>query len=83
MNILMFVPLGFLIGGWKGIIICFIFSCLIELTQYIGCLGFCELDDMLNNTIGAGIGALVRMYIQQTYYRRKGIIENHVKEIGD
>ena len=56
LNILLFIPLGFLIGGWNGVVVGFVFSCGIEATQYIFRLGFCEVDDVVNNTIGAGIG---------------------------
>ena len=58
-NILLFIPLGFLIGGRRGIIAGLLLSIVIELTQYIFRLGYCELDDVLNNTIGAAIGALL------------------------
>ena len=58
-NILLFIPLGFLIGGKRGIIAGVLLSIGIELTQYIAVLGYCELDDVLNNTIGATIGALL------------------------
>ena len=57
-NILLFIPLGFLIGGKRGIIAGLLLSIGIELTQYIAVLGYCELDDVLNNTIGAAIGSL-------------------------
>ena len=58
-NILLFIPLGFLIGGKRGIIAGVLLSIGIELTQYIFSLGYCELDDVLNNTIGAAIGSLL------------------------
>ena len=58
-NILLFIPLGFLIGGKRGIIAGVLLSIGIELTQYIFRLGYCELDDVLNNTIGAAIGSLL------------------------
>ena len=58
-NILLFIPLGFLIGGKRGIIAGVLLSIGIELTQYIAVLGYCELDDVLNNTIGATIGSLL------------------------
>ena len=58
-NILLFIPLGFLIGGKQGIIAGVLLSIGIELTQYIFRLGYCELDDVLNNTIGAAIGSLL------------------------
>ena len=55
-NILLFIPLGFLIGGKRGIIAGVLLSIGIELTQYIAVLGYCELDDVLNNTIGTVLG---------------------------
>ena len=58
-NILLFIPLGFLIGGKRGIIAGVLLSIGIELTQYIAVLGYCELDDVLNNTVGAAIGSLL------------------------
>lgn len=57
LNILLFIPLGLLIGGWRVLLIGFCLSCGIEAVQYYGNLGYCELDDILNNTIGAGLGA--------------------------
>lgn len=58
-NILLFIPLGFLLGGKRGVIAGLLLSIGIELTQYIFRLGYCELDDVLNNTIGTVIGALL------------------------
>lgn len=43
-------------GGWKGVLLGFLLSCGIEIVQYTGRLGYCEMDDVLHNTIGAGIG---------------------------
>lgn len=58
-NILLFIPLGFLIGGKRGIIAGVLLSIGIELIQYIAVLGYCELDDVLNNTMGTAIGSLL------------------------
>lgn len=66
LNILLFIPLGFLIGGWKGILCGFILSCGIELTQYFCRLGYCELDDVLNNTIGSAIGVGLNVVIRKS-----------------
>ena len=65
LNILLFIPLGFLIGGWKGFMFGFFLSCGIELTQYCARLGYCELDDVLNNTIGAAVGAVTSYLIRK------------------
>ena len=61
LNILLFIPLGFLVGkkGWKAVLFGFLLSAFIELIQYIAVLGYCELDDVLNNAIGAAIGSLL------------------------
>lgn len=70
LNILLFVPLGLIIGGWKGLIICFALSGLIETIQYIYQIGYCELDDILNNTIGAGIGILLKGLCERHIFRK-------------
>lgn len=66
LNILLFIPLGLLIGGWKGLMIGFCLSCGVEAAQYFGRLGYCELDDILNNIIGAGIGAGLNVLIRKS-----------------
>lgn len=61
LNILLFMPLGVLLGdkGWKAILFGFLLSVFIECAQYVAVLGYCEADDVLNNTIGAAIGSLL------------------------
>lgn len=63
LNILLFIPLGFLLGdkGWKAVFLGFLLSASIELIQYIAVLGYCEADDVLNNTIGCGFGIVLWM----------------------
>ena len=60
LNILLFIPLGFLSGvcfkNWKVVLFGFLLSALIEFTQYVFFLGYCEADDVLNNTIGIAMG---------------------------
>lgn len=42
---------------WGGILLSgVLFSLFVELTQYIFCLGLCELDDVICNGLGAVIG---------------------------
>lgn len=50
----------------EGFLIGFCLSCGIEAVQYYGNLGYCELDDILNNTIGAGIGAGLNVLIRKS-----------------
>lgn len=64
LNIMMFVPFGFLLPlvskkfqvFWKTYFAGFLFTFLIEMTQLLLNLGICELDDFMNNTVGAMIG---------------------------
>lgn len=70
MNVLLFTPLGLSLSAvlsknnstWRCIgtvtLISLGFSVLVEATQFIGCLGRAEVDDVLANTLGALIGAL-------------------------
>lgn len=57
-NIALFIPLGVIVGGKRGIVAGVILSMGIEAIQYTAALGYCELDDVMNNTIGAAIGSL-------------------------
>ena len=64
LNIMMFVPFGFLLplvskrfqAFWKTYLAGFLFTFLIEMIQLLFNLGICELDDFMNNTVGAMIG---------------------------
>ncbi|MFT3985592.1 MAG: VanZ family protein [Lachnospiraceae bacterium] len=66
-NILLFLPFGILVPvlwrffrqWWSLVLMAFITSMLIELTQLLTARGFFELDDILLNTIGAFAGYLV------------------------
>lgn len=60
MNILFFIPYGFLFPwkkNWKFVLITSaVTSVVVELTQYVFILGECEIDDVISNTLGAMIG---------------------------
>lgn len=63
-NILLFIPLGFILStcfesmrkSWKIILSSFIFSLMIELLQLMLHRGLFELDDLFNNTLGGILG---------------------------
>lgn len=68
MNIFLFEPIGLSLPNILPknahpvavtIIIAILFSVLIEATQYYFCLGRCEIDDVIMNTLGAAIGGIV------------------------
>ena len=66
LNILLFIPFGSLLGrkGWKAVLFGFLLSAFIECAQYLFLLGYCEADDVLNNTIGTVIGFyLYRLFL--------------------
>lgn len=64
LNILLFVPLGFILPIYtdklkkiyKVVPIGFLISLVIETIQYVSKIGIFEIDDILNNTIGVLIG---------------------------
>ena len=59
-NIWLFIPLGAILYKLfprkTVLIVPFLLSMVIELIQYATGIGFCELDDILNNSIGGLIG---------------------------
>lgn len=71
LNIILFIPLGLFIGGWKGVAVGFLLSVSIETIQYIGRLGYCEIDDVINNTIGTGIGVWFHAAVSCVIKRHK------------
>lgn len=63
MNILMFIPIGFFVGGalknkrlWNAVEIGFVMSFLIEITQLITTRGVFNVDDIIHNILGCVIG---------------------------
>ena len=82
LNILMFIPLGFLLPDsfvyfaektWKVIIAGCLFSALIEVGQYILHVGLCELDDLFDNTLGCFVGLLIWKIVRRVFFR-KGVM---------
>ena len=69
LNILLFIPLGFLIGGWKVILACLMLSVGIEVYQYFGRVGYCEIDDVINNAFGSCCGVLFK-YMACVVYKK-------------
>jgi len=69
LNMLLFVPFGFLLPFysdklkkmWKIVLIGFGFILLIEIFQYISNFGIFEIDDILDNTIGVIMGYSILM----------------------
>ena len=66
LNILLFVPFGYLLPQlwkradrwWKVVLCGFVLSLGIELIQMVTHLGMFDLDDLMNNTLGALLGWL-------------------------
>ncbi|MBT9779484.1 hypothetical protein GPL15_23685 [Clostridium sp. MCC353] len=74
-NILFFIPYGFLFPSnrkkWRRVVFCAaLFSVLIELIQYTFMLGWCEVDDVISNTIGAGIGMWLFLIARNLHQKR-------------
>lgn len=66
MNVILFIPVGFVVSvlASKNVLIksvCagLLLSCTIEVLQFLFKRGTCEIDDIMNNTLGCFIGACV------------------------
>lgn len=76
LNIALFVPIGFLLGGMmqKGIVKVLLIGCvlssLIELLQLASGRGLCETNDVIHNTVGCMVGYCLAMLL---YKRTKNI----------
>jgi len=90
-NVLMFVPLGFLVSmllpvrvWWLALIICPGLSVAIELTQGLALSArFATVSDVLSNSLGAIIGALIAVMIRAAIYDRdEKIIARRLWEMG-
>lgn len=59
-NIWLFIPLGAIsykiYPSYKIIFITMLFSIIIEITQFYFGIGFCELDDIISNSVGGCVG---------------------------
>lgn len=69
MNVVMGIPIGFLLclimkqRKWiKAFVFGFSFSALIEILQLVLKRGFCELDDVIHNTLGCILGYLLGIF---------------------
>lgn len=68
MNVFLFLPMGIFMPFVLDkrvrhniictIIVAMLFSTAIEITQYVFCLGRCETDDVIMNTLGAAAGSI-------------------------
>ena len=80
MNVFLFIPFGFMLG-WalncrflQALLIGLVFSAFLETVQYFFCLGLCEIDDVLHNTLGTVIGF--------EYWRMlRGLCSQNIKKI--
>ena len=67
LNILLFVPLGFLVpklqanfqNAWKILLLGLAFSLFIEVSQLVLHMGCFDVSDLVHNTLGSGIGYAV------------------------
>ena len=80
-NILVFIPFGFLCGiyfrdlKWSGIVlIAFLFSVLIEMSQLLLRRGFSEIDDVFHNVLGSVIGYGFLCLLRYVYKKTKKML---------
>lgn len=90
-NVGMFIPLGFLVSmllpvrvWWLALIICPGISVGIELTQaYALSARFATISDVISNSIGALIGALLAVVLRAAIYQRdEKVLARRIWELG-
>ena len=73
LNIALFVPIGFLLGGMmpkgflKVLLTGFLLSSLIELFQLASGRGLCETNDVIHNTVGCIMGYAAAMELKKWF----------------
>ena len=79
LNVALFVPIGFLLGGimHKGFLKVLLTGCLlsiiIELLQLASGRGICETNDVIHNSIGCMLGYAAAMAMKKRYTREFNI----------
>jgi glycopeptide antibiotics resistance protein len=75
-NIVAFIPMGYFELAlskdgklWKAILKCFVVVTLLELFQFVSCLGYLDIDDITMNTFGCLLGCL-GFYVLATVRRK-------------
>ncbi|NLG04479.1 MAG: VanZ family protein [Clostridia bacterium] len=66
-NLIVFIPIGYLVPVvyqkrktfFKAMSTCFLIIISIEVFQYVTCLGFCDIDDVILNMLSSAIGHIV------------------------
>lgn len=81
-NIWLFIPLGAILYQIKTkkmvLIIPIILSAAIEGIQYFSGVGFCELDDIISNSVGGSIGFIAEKLTTDSIRRIKSWRQNHI-----
>lgn len=72
LNIVLFIPIGFLFKGlsqriswWHVLIVGMMLSTVIEVSQYYLHRGLCETNDVIHNSIGCLIGAWMAKFVSK------------------
>ena len=85
LNILLFIPFGSLLGrkGWKAVLFGFLLSAFIECAQYLFLLGYCEADDVLNNTLGTAVGVAFYKVLIPLFCEDRKMYSQFLKRLFD
>jgi glycopeptide antibiotics resistance protein len=82
-NIVAFVPMGYFEMAlskdrklWKIILKCFVVVTLLELFQFVTCLGYLDIDDITMNTFGCLLGCLGYDLLAVAYHKAKNFFTN-------
>ncbi|MBQ6383732.1 MAG: VanZ family protein [Clostridia bacterium] len=82
LNILLFIPLGYLLPEWRGkekncirtvVLTCLGVSCLVEFIQLLTAMGWCDVDDLICNVSGGMLGYAIHLIMIRNKKGQKGV----------
>lgn len=75
-NILVFIPLGVYFRALNSkkfisnIFYCFVVSMIFEVTQYVLAIGWSDITDLINNTIGGFLGVIIYCILEKIFKQK-------------
>ena len=75
-NLIIFIPFGLYlktlnINSDRTIFLGFLLSISLELSQYIFCLGASDITDLIGNTLGSGVGAVLFAFFGKIFPKKR------------
>mgnify|MGYP002530474885 CR=1 FL=1 len=75
-NLIIFIPFGLYlktlnINSERTVFLGFLLSLSLELSQYIFCIGASDITDLIGNTLGSGVGAVLFAFLGKIFPKKR------------